>query len=65
MSAFANPGVLQPARPRYAEVIGPEHAYGKGPWSRVRGLGEILGEMPTATLSDEILLEGEGVKSKH
>jgi len=56
----ANPGVLQPARPRYAEVIGPEHAYGKGPWSRVRGLGEILGEMPTATLSDEILLEGEG-----
>lgn len=56
----ANPGVLQPARPRYAEVIGPEPAYGKGPWSRVRGLGEILGEMPTATLSDEILLEGEG-----
>ena len=57
---MANPGVLQPPRPRYAEVIGPDHAYGKGPWSRVRGLGEILGEMPTATLSDEILLEGEG-----
>ena len=55
-----NPGVLQTPRAREAEVIAADPAYGKGPWSRVRGLGEIIGEMPTAALNDEILLEGEG-----
>lgn len=55
-----NPGVLQPVRKREAKVLEANPAYGKGPRSRVRGLGEILGEMPTAALNDEILLEGEG-----
>ena len=31
-----------------------------GPRSRVRGLGQLIGEMPTAALSDEILEPGEG-----
>jgi len=55
-----NPGVLQPNRPRTADVIPANPAYGKGPRSRIRGLGEIIGEMPTATLNDEILTPGEG-----
>lgn len=55
-----NPGVLQPSRPRRADVIAAEPAYGTGPRSRVRGLGQIIGEMPTATLNDEILMPGEG-----
>jgi anaerobic selenocysteine-containing dehydrogenase len=55
-----NPGVLSPATPKKAQPSGPFPLFGHGPRSRVRGLGEIIGEMPSAALSDEILLEGEG-----
>ncbi len=55
-----NPGVLAPAAPRKAEVFPAWPAYGVGPKSRIHGLGQIFGEMPTAVLNDEILLPGEG-----
>lgn len=55
-----NPGLFQPPVPRRAEVHAAQPAYHYGPKSRVRGLGEIFGEMPTAALNDEILLDGEG-----
>ena len=55
-----NPGVMAAAVPRRAEVHPARPAFNQGPWSRVRGLGEIFGEMPTATLNDEILMPGEG-----
>ncbi|HIG42533.1 MAG: molybdopterin-dependent oxidoreductase [bacterium] len=55
-----NPGLLRPSVPRRAEVHAAQPAFNYGPKSRVRGLGEIFGEMPTATLNDEILMEGEG-----
>ena len=55
-----NPGLLQPPRPRRAEVNGAQPAFHHGPKARVRDLGQIIEEMPTATLNDEILMEGEG-----
>lgn len=55
-----NPGMLQAPRSRHADVHPAAPAFGHGPKSRVRGLGEIIGEMPTAALNDEILMEGEG-----
>lgn len=55
-----NPGMLQPAINRHGDVHEARPAFGHGPKSRVRGLGELFGEMPTAALNDEILLEGEG-----
>jgi anaerobic selenocysteine-containing dehydrogenase len=58
--AYPNPGILQPAPPPTAEVHAPRRVYGGGTKARVRGLAQIYGEMPTATLADEILLEGEG-----
>jgi anaerobic selenocysteine-containing dehydrogenase len=37
------------------------HGYAFGRWtSRVRGLGEVLGELPSATLTDEIVTPGDG-----
>jgi anaerobic selenocysteine-containing dehydrogenase len=55
-----NPGILTPVQPKKAQPSGPFPMFGHGPRSRVRNLGEIIGEMPCAALSDEILLEGEG-----
>ncbi len=55
-----NPGILTPVTPKKAQPTGPFPMFGHGPRSRVRNLGEIIGEMPSAALSDEILLEGEG-----
>ena len=56
-----NPGVLSPTGNRKAEVIAPWAAFGKAfPQSRIRGLSECCGEMPTAALNDEILEPGEG-----
>ncbi len=55
-----NAGILMPIGPRTADVQPAAPVHGLGPAARVRGLGEIFGEMPTATLSDEILLEGDG-----
>ncbi len=58
----AYPAVISPMMngPRKAQVIPANPAFGKGPRNRVRGLGEIIGEMPTAALADEILEPGEG-----
>ena len=59
--AVPNPGVLSPMGNRKAEVVAPWASYGDGfPQSRIRGLGQIFGEMPTAALNDEILEPGEG-----
>ena len=55
-----NPGAFGPERPFRAQAMGPNPAWGKGEPSRVRDLGEVFGEMPTAALSDEIIMEGEG-----
>ncbi|MXW24947.1 MAG: molybdopterin-dependent oxidoreductase [Dehalococcoidia bacterium] len=55
-----NPGVIGPERPFTAQAMPPNPAWGKGEPSRVRGLGEVFGEMPTAALSDEIITPGEG-----
>ncbi|MCG8587776.1 MAG: molybdopterin-dependent oxidoreductase, partial [Proteobacteria bacterium] len=57
--AVPNPSVLAPVS-RRAEATPPWPAFGVGPRSRVRELGEIFGEMPTASLADEILTPGEG-----
>ena len=59
-SQVPNPGMLQPPRSRHADISPAAPAFGHGPKSRVRGLGEIIGEMPTAALNDEILMDGEG-----
>ncbi|MDA0338971.1 MAG: molybdopterin-dependent oxidoreductase, partial [Proteobacteria bacterium] len=56
-----NPGVLSPIGNRTADVTAPWASYGpEFPQSRVRGLGQIFGEMPTAALNDEILMPGKG-----
>ena len=57
----AYPALLAPnPAPRQAHVVPPQPLFGTGPRSRVRGLGQIAGEMPTAALSDEILEPGDG-----
>jgi anaerobic selenocysteine-containing dehydrogenase len=57
---ITNPGILSRPRRRKAQPIPPWPAFGVGPRSRVRGLGQVFGEMPTAALADEILEPGEG-----
>jgi anaerobic selenocysteine-containing dehydrogenase len=55
-----NAGVLgAPSAPR-AQAADPGNAYGFGERSRVRGLGMSAAGMPSATLAEEILLEGPG-----
>ena len=56
----SNPGILSRPRRRKAQPIAPWPAFGVGPRSRVRGLGQVFGEMPTAALADEILEPGDG-----
>ncbi len=55
-----NPGVLLPPRTRYADVEPPRELWGRGPWSRFRGLGRFMGEMPINVFADEILTPGDG-----
>lgn len=55
-----NPGILNRPTPAKAQPLPPWPGFGVGPRSRVRGLGQVLGEMPTAALADEILEPGEG-----
>lgn len=57
---IANPGVLIKRPPFIAGSPGPMPAWGLGEASRVRGLTQTAMGMPTAALSDEILLEGPG-----
>jgi anaerobic selenocysteine-containing dehydrogenase len=55
-----NVGVFgAPAFPR-AQAADPKPAYGFGARSRVRGLGMSAAGMPSATLAEEILLDGPG-----
>ena len=55
-----NPGAIQPRAPRRAEVIPAPRWWEKGVRSRVGDYGLIGGELPTATLPDEILEPGPG-----
>jgi anaerobic selenocysteine-containing dehydrogenase len=50
---------LYPDAPKRAQVIAPRSP-ANGPPSRIRGLRGYRGEMPTATLAEEILTPGEG-----
>lgn len=54
-----NPGILMPT-PRREQSYPPRKSWEEGERSRVRNLGGILGELPTASLADEILTPGEG-----
>ncbi len=51
--------LLYPKTPRRAQVI-PARSPVNGPPARIRGLRGYRGEMPTATLAEEILEPGEG-----
>lgn len=52
--------VMNPAGPLRAEVIGGDRGWESGPFSRIRGKGDLYGERLTGTLSDEILTPGVG-----
>jgi anaerobic selenocysteine-containing dehydrogenase len=56
----ANPGVLTGGRPFIEEAMDPFPGFRMEPRSRIRGLGPVAGELPTAALADEILTPGEG-----
>lgn len=51
---------LGPHMPVRAEVIPPGRSWEKGPKSRVRNNGRIMGEMLSGAMADEILIPGEG-----
>lgn len=55
-----NPGVLIKPMPALAAAAGPGRSHGFGERLRVRGLTDTAAGLPTAALSDEILLPGEG-----
>ena len=55
-----NPGILVPGPTRREQAWPANRSWEHGEKARVRGLGMILGEMPTASLADEILTPGEG-----
>jgi len=55
------PGGAMFASPLQERAAKTPRAFAPGRWtSRVRGWGEVFGELPVATLSDEILTEGDG-----
>jgi anaerobic selenocysteine-containing dehydrogenase len=56
----ANPGAVVPQFPAIAQAQGPWPAWGFGEKLRVRGFTNTAAGMPTTTLADEILLEGDG-----
>jgi len=55
-----NPGMLVGSTTPRAQAVPQPPAWGVGEPSRVRGLSATPQGMPTATLPDEILLEGDG-----
>lgn len=57
---LGNPGVLVKIPDAIAATMGPTPANGFGEKVRVHGLSMAASGMPTAALSDEILLPGEG-----
>ena len=54
------PNVMLPAYTAKAQALAPYQGWGYGERLRVRGLTNAACGMPTAALSDEILLDGEG-----
>jgi anaerobic selenocysteine-containing dehydrogenase len=56
----ANPGAVVPQFPAVAQAMNPWPAWGFGEKLRVRGFTNTAAGMPTTTLADEILLDGEG-----
>jgi anaerobic selenocysteine-containing dehydrogenase len=56
----ANPGVLTGAREFREQAMSPFAGFRMEPQSRIRGLGQVAGELPTAALADEILTPGDG-----
>ncbi|EHJ59618.1 molybdopterin-containing oxidoreductase family protein [Novosphingobium pentaromativorans] len=54
-----HPGVFCPRRPRYAEVNAPTRPWERGPKSRAHGHGQIVGEMVSSGLADDIMSPGE------
>lgn len=58
---FDKPGGVQFTRTAHAEIFRAPEPYQQGRWhSRVRGLPETMGELPVATLADEIETPGDG-----
>ncbi|GIH94877.1 molybdopterin-dependent oxidoreductase [Planobispora siamensis] len=58
---FDRPGGVMFTRPAIAEIFRPREPFTTGNWrSRVRGLPEVMGELPVATLADELETPGEG-----
>jgi len=55
-----NPGTLMPPQQPSTGAMSPMLGYRMGAQSRIRGLAQILGELPTAALAEEILTPGEG-----
>ncbi len=55
-----NPGTLLPAQQPVMGAMAPLPGYHMGERCRIRGLGSVAGEMPTAALADEILTPGDG-----
>jgi anaerobic selenocysteine-containing dehydrogenase len=58
--AVANPGVLTGKREFFEQAMSPMPGFRMEPQSRIRGIGNVAGELPTPTLPDEILTPGEG-----
>jgi len=56
----ANPGVLTGMREFFEQAMAPMPGFRMEPQSRIRGVGNVAGELPTPTLADEILTPGEG-----
>ncbi|MEZ4217247.1 MAG: molybdopterin-dependent oxidoreductase [Myxococcota bacterium] len=56
----ANPGCVVPTFSAKAQATGPWPGWGFGEKLRVRGFTNTAAGMPTTTLADEILLEGDG-----
>jgi anaerobic selenocysteine-containing dehydrogenase len=54
----ANPGVRMPKPPPLAEAVAPFREWEHGARSRVRGVGTLMGELPSGILADEILEPG-------
>ena len=56
----SHPNAMSPLRKFRAQPNAPTPGWGFGKTSRVRGLQQTVGGMPTAALPEEILLPGEG-----
>jgi anaerobic selenocysteine-containing dehydrogenase len=55
-----NPGAILPRWPRKAEVMPAAREWEGGYKSRIRGFGQLSGELPTGIMADDILEPGPG-----